>query len=435
MFAFRLVCASLVLISCGWASAFGCQDDGLVPISPREEQGRRDVLIGFRSADQDEKLEQEEELPTPKGFDETTLREKSESDPTGDVKYPSLVGEAIRQRYPDGKVQILRYVRQDDAGNFFNNGPWKLFNRDGQIMAEGQFQNGMMHGTWSRWHPTNSEGIFRTQPFSAIPGPYQSVVSFNHGKLDGVWTIFDRSRRKLFEMQYVDGLRDGSATWWNNSGSIVREMRFQQGLLHGDAIEYDDLQKPIKTTTHIRGRRVYAEVTMHRENEKKSEDYFLDAKLELNGDDNWWDAKPAEYVRNGEPVRHGATRAWYENGQPRMEGVYAEGARHGRFIWWHPNGQPQLIGEILNDKKVGEWTWWHANGMKAVDGIYVDGEPTGKWSWWDENGKITRSGEIGVNQINTRQPADTDDDTPILSPPDVEGFEEIDPADDKSGGS
>lgn len=406
------------------------QDDGLVPISPNEEQGRRDVLIHFRSGAEDEQLQQEEELPAPKSLDETTSR--TNSDPAGD-NLSSLVGEPIRQRYPDGKVQILRYVRQDEQGNYFNHGPWKLFNKSGQVMAEGQFENGLMQGTWNRWHPANSGGIFKTPSLASIPGPYLSIASFHNGKLDGVWTIYDQARRKIFEMQYVNGHRDGSATWWNDAGAVVRDMKFQNGLLHGEAVEYDSEQQPSKKTTYINGRRVYSEVTMHRENEKKSEDFFLDAKLELNGEDNWWDAEPAEYARQGEPVRHGPTRAWYETGQQRMEGAYREGARHGTYTWWHPNGQTQLIGEFQNDQKTGVWTWWHENGMKAVQGNYAGGAPLGKWSWWDENGKITRSGEIGQQPIPANQPS-LEDDQLNLNPPDVEGFEDISPAEDRSGG-
>lgn len=401
------------------------QGDSLVPISPHEEQGKRDVLLGFRSINQDESSDQIEELPPPASSEPTTLGPDTFTDPNSVGRPPSLVGEAIRQRYPDGTVQVLRYVRQDESGNYFNDGPWKLFNPKGQMLAEGTFENGLMQGTWSRWHPANAEGIFRAPPLSSHQGPFLSVASFNRGKLDGVWTIYDRSKRKLFEMTYVDGQRDGAATWWNNEGTIVRQIHFQSGLLEGDAMDYDASQKPVKQTTYVGGRRVYSEVAKHRGGDKKSEDFFLDAKLVLNGDDNWWDAKPAEYTRVGEPVKDGATRAWYENGQLRMEGNFHENQRQGVFRWWYSNGQQQLVGTFQMGRKAGEWTWWHENGMKEVQGSYADDEPVGKWSWWDENGKLVRSGDATTN--GEKLPLPSDVETAHPDPPEAEGFEETVP--------
>ncbi len=403
------------------------QQGGLVPISPHEEQGRRAVLIRFERPGQEESLQQDEILPSPKFSDESANNQQPNItlDPTMDPKPDSLVGEPIRQRYPDGKVQVLRYVRQDEYGNYYNDGPWKLFNRTGQIMAEGQFQDGAMHGTWSRWHPINSEGIFRTQSFASQQGPFLSIASFNGGKLDGVWTIYDRSRRKIFEMQYVDGLRHGTATWWSTTGYLAREMHFDQGLPHGQAIDYDNGQKPITQTNYIHGRRVFSQIAYHGEKQKKSEDFYLDAKLEISGEDNWWDAKPAEYARAGQPVRHGSTSSWFENGQPSLEGSFNEGTRQGSFTWWHANGQMQLGGEFNNDQKSGVWTWWHESGMKAVQGKYAENEPIGVWSWWDETGKVIRSGDIASGEINLQQPIEGD--SPNLDPPTVEALEEITP--------
>ncbi len=427
----RLIWICVLALASLTSGVFAKQHDGLIPISPHEEQGRRAVLIHFGGANQEESLQQDEILPSPKFSEESANRQQSEGaldptlDPAVDSGPNSLVGEPIRQRYPDGKVQVLRYVRQDEYGNYFNDGPWKLFNRTGQIMAEGQFQNGDMHGTWSRWHPINSEGIFRTKPFASQQGPFLSIASFSRGKLDGVWTIYDRSRRKIFEMQYVDGLRHGTATWWSNTGYLAREMHFDQGLPDGLAVDYDNGQKPITQTNFIQGRRVFSQIAYHEQKQKKSEDFYLDAKLALNGEDNWWDATPAEYARAGHPVRHGPANSWYENGQPRLEGNFNEGTRHGPFTGWHANGQKQLGGEFDHDQKTGSWIWWHESGMKAVQGQYAEDKPTGTWSWWDESGKVIRSGDVASGDINLQQPIEGD--TPNLEPPTAEALEEITP--------
>jgi antitoxin component YwqK of YwqJK toxin-antitoxin module len=408
-------------ICCAAASCCAAQsDEPLVPVSPLEEQGRRAVSISFGHSQ--DAQSQDEELPAPPPATESQSRP---TDRSANERSHASASEPVRQRYPDGKVHILRYVRQDEFGNYFNDGPWKLFNRSGQVMAEGQFVDGSMNGTWSRWHPADADGIFRTPPFANQQGPFLSIASFNFGKLDGVWTIYDRSRRKIFEMQYVAGKRHGTASWWSPTGFLVREMKFSQGAIDGIATEYDNSQRPVSQANFAQGRRETSRVTWYAQNKKKSEDFYLDAQLELQAEDNWWDAKPADYTRVGDPVRHGPTRLWYESGQLRMEGGFREGKRNGSFSWWYANGQEQLSGEFADDQKSGSWTWWHENGMKAVQGIFLADRPVGVWSWWDDEGKIVRAGEMGPSDLKMETPSA--DDPAALAPPSSENLEDISP--------
>ena len=83
---------------------------------------------------------------------------------------------------PNGKVQILKNVVQDEMGNFYNHGVWRLFNQDGQALAEGQFNQGLMEGQWQRWHPSGSDGLFSTEPFNQFQGPFLSSATFAGGK-------------------------------------------------------------------------------------------------------------------------------------------------------------------------------------------------------------------------------------------------------------
>ena len=376
--------------------------------------------------------------------------------------------ETIRQRYPNGKLHVLRQVAQDAAGNYYNDGAWRAYSRDGEVLAEGQFERNQMVGQWRRYHNARSGGLFSTAPFNKYDGRFLSVAQFSDGKLNGMWTIYDQNNQKVFEVRYADGKRDGVATWWFPTATKMREATFDDGLLNGKVLEWDDQGKLTRRDEFIRGQRVIRQVSRYRPNRPSEEQFFLDGQLVLKGEDRWWEAKPAAFSSSGQRTQHGPIRRWYENGQPKMQGQYLKDQRVGTFTWWHLNGGRKLEAVYKQGQKSGMWTWWHENGMKSIQGEYDGNEAVGVWTWWDENGKVARQenfdkrnreldGSLGeltepkaTNQTDDRNNG-LDQDTSIMSVPvdrdsndretdsqiplllDTDGLEEIDPLDSISG--
>jgi antitoxin component YwqK of YwqJK toxin-antitoxin module len=298
--------------------------------------------------------------------------------------------EIIIQRYPDGKPQIEREVNQDEEGNYVNDGFWRVFSQQGErvAIAQGQYQRGKMEGIWMRKHAKDSSGLFQTRPFTMFEGPFTSIATFKDNKLDGLWTLQDKSNEKMFEVAYRDGQRHGTASWWYPSQVKMREVTFVNGLIHGRLREWDEQKKLIRDEEYVQGQRVIRNVTYYRPQQMETENFFLDAKLEADGNDDWWRAEPARLVSTGSRIQHGPVNFWYDNGLPKMKGNYVQGNRDGRFTWWHSNGNKQLDGMFTQGQKIGRWTWWHSSGMKACQGAYEDDSPVGVWTWWNENGQV-----------------------------------------------
>ncbi len=366
---------------------------GLIPVRPRTGtlpngnfQQFRPSYSGGRSPEQNRVIEQIRSGD----FEDTTL---SPARPQG--------RQTIRQRYENGKDQLVRQVIQDEQGNFYNDGAWRLYSRNGELMASGQFANGAMEGTWERWHSKASGGIFQTQPFVAFDGPFVSTATFRDGKLNGVWVISDRNRRKIVEVPYQNGKRHGTATWWYPNSERMRVVNFKKGSLDGPMLEWNTQNELARNDEFIRGRKLIRNTVMYRPKQPSSESYFLDAELRLSDDDNWWDAKPSEYEVSGEKMQHGPSSAWYANGQKKMLGHYRNNVRVGRFTWWHENGQKALAGTYDEGMKVGRWAWWHANGMKSIEGQYDNNQPVGDWTWWDADGTVTQQDDFGDGPEST----------------------------------
>ncbi len=314
--------------------------------------------------------------------------------------------ETIQQRYPDGKVQVERQVAQDADGNYYNHGPWKFFSPSGQVVAEGVFQLGLMEGTWQRWHSGGEQTIFSLRPFNLFRAPFLSHGTFRNGKLHGVWVIHDQQQRKVMDITYRHGQRHGTATWWYPNGTKMREAAFNNGLLDGPLREFDERGEATRNEEYVRGRKVVVETSNYPSGKKFIEAYFLDPVLELEHDDNWWEAAPAAFRPRGEREQHGPVNLWYENGQPLMQGQFVDGEREGTFTWYHPNGQRQLSGTYHAGKQVGQWVWWHENGLKATQGAYDNEQPIGPWTWWDTNGLVvdTQTYSLETNRERLMSP-------------------------------
>ena len=132
------------------------------------------------------------------------------------------------------------------------------------------------------------------------------------------------------------------------------------------------------------------QVSRYRPNRPSEEQYYLDSKMVLDGEDQWWEAKPAPFSTVGQKIQQGPIRRWYENGQPKMRGQYDDDQRVGTFKWWHSNGGQKLEAAYKKGQKSDMWTWWHENGMKSIQGEYESNRAIGVWTWWDEDGKMTR---------------------------------------------
>ena len=355
---------------------------------------------------------------------------------TGQPQGPQV----IRQRYEDGKVQLVRNVIQNENGNFRNHGPWTLYNRRGEVVATGQFQNGLMDGTWERWHSANSSPMFQSKPFTDFQEPFISTATFKNGQQNGVWVISDRARRKVVEVPYRNGKRHGTATWWFPNSERMRVINFTDGALDGPMLEWNAKTELVRNDEFIDGQKVVRTRTLYRPKQPKTESYFLDAELSLEGNDSWWDAEPAEYIQIGKRIQHGPTYAWHENGLRKMVGQYKNDVRVGKFVWWHSNGQKALEGNYEDGLKVGPWRWWHKNSMHAIEGSYEQNEAIGEWTWWDQSGNVTDRDDFGddssgvlvePNEDNLKETdAEQDDEMPSSDPPEsgLDELEQINPS-------
>ena len=88
--------------------------------------------------------------------------------------------------------------------------------------------------------------------------------------------------------------------------------------------------------------------------------------------------------------RRGVYVERYANGRPRVAGDYdGDGLRVGTWRFWYEDGRLAREVEYLAGVRERAAREWHPGGAPAAEGFYVAGEREGMWRWWDTQGRLT----------------------------------------------
>lgn len=307
--------------------------------------------------------------------------------------------EVVRERYPNRSVKIEREVIRDADDNYVNHGVWRMWDRQGNMIANGEFRQGKRHGEWTAWFMRGEAKLLTEAPFSEFEEPFKSTATFDDGELHGKWTISDAKQRRVTDWEFAHGKRHGTWTYWHVSGAKIREVEFEDGLCHGRLREWKPNGEVVRDDRFVQGRRAGTRVEYHANQQKKSEGSVLYAQMVADGADDWWNLKVGSFIKSGDDQKHGDWKEWYPNGQIRLHGVYEfdRPKTNTPWTWWYPNGQKAVEGQFVDGEKVGKWTWWHENGLKSVEGHFDVGQPNQEWIWWNADGIVAKRADFTTN--------------------------------------
>jgi antitoxin component YwqK of YwqJK toxin-antitoxin module len=110
-----------------------------------------------------------------------------------------------------------------------------------------------------------------------------------------------------------------------------------------------------------------------------------------------------EQLRYGEPIKHGPSIIWHDNGKKWEESGYWDGLPHGLTTYWYENGQKEFTLTWNHGKKEGHTIGWYSIGHKKYEGDYVDDRVNGKWYFYDKKGKLTSIAIFDMDKEISRQ--------------------------------
>ena len=210
--------------------------------------------------------------------------------------------EKVTDRYPNGKIRVEREVGQDQKGNYVNQGNYKAFDQDGQVIMSGEFLNGKQNGKWTQRFTKDEGHLFFAGRRHRIHRP---VHLRSHVPRRPTARPVDDQRRQLarsvIEWSFDNGTRSGNWTWWHPNGKKRLEAIFQNGMINGDVQEFDREEKQISKNTYIDGKILVKVTGWYTLGQKHYEGYYLKSRryarsdlrlVELEGDDRRREARP-----------------------------------------------------------------------------------------------------------------------------------------------
>jgi len=282
-----------------------------------------------------------------------------------------------------------------------------------------------------------------TQPFTGEFIDYQHtseqgedyfkvIKNFSAGKLHGLITYWNKSKRKIKSEHYQKGLKQGISIAWTHQGqqlwqeffssgqrqsrteffdgNKITEIYYQQDKKHGPhTIWYPNGQK--KQLVNYVNDQKHGWLRQWRENGllASQERYKLDVKdgqrTEWGADGNvsrtstYHDDELIHSVNFVNRQEHGKESFWYNSGEKKAEVNYNNGKKDGIATYWLKNGlfnKIELYGKgkkytetnYHKGKKSGLQTVWFSNGKKKKETHYKNGKEEGIARFWYTTGKL-----------------------------------------------
>jgi len=285
-------------------------------------------------------------------------------------EFQGLPVRRIEQRWSDGSLRRVHYVRADVPGPAVEHGPdlrWhenlELASRRSWVLGQqtglseefwpsaypksaGQYIDDDKRGTWIGWHEDGTPAV---------------VCDYKDGLRDGVERRWFASARPHSECGYRAGLREGLFVQWVGSGLKLREEHYQAGVLDGAFCEYDEKGEPKNAGLYRLGK----EEGLWKRTEpdgSRVEESFVAGVLE---------GPRRQFSAEGVLLQSGAYRAgkaeglhelFHADGKPFQSLTYTAGELSGPWLQRGQDGRVEVEGQMRQGKREGEWRYYKADG-------------------------------------------------------------------------
>lgn len=234
-----------------------------------------------------------------------------------------------------------------DRGEF--DGPLTVYDVNGKVVETGQFEQGVPHGQWTRFHD----------------GVKVHEQGYQHGLFDGPMIFRNKDGQETSEMHFVKGQLAGPYTRWLDDGTVAEKGQFSAGEFSPPAIN---------------------------------------AMGERGGLRGYYDGEWVRYGKDGRELWRGTfdhgtglLAGFDDDGRKTFEGRMVNGVYDGECRWWNKNGNIERIETIVPHGESLRVAY-HDNGEKESETHWTGGAQTGTSRWWDRDGKLEAEGEWRFGQ-------------------------------------
>lgn len=260
-------------------------------------------------------------------------------------------------RHGKGKSFQLEGGWNDYEGEYHmdkRDGKGKMMNKEGLVIYEGNFKEGMMNG----------KGVWRGEEGFTYCGEMQKDKPNGKGiKLGREYKIYDGI--------FVDGLYDGYGVLYKD-GKMIYEGGFKEALRCGIGKEFDQKDGILLHEGF------YDDDSRHGE----GKEYDRKGDIVYQGD----------YYRS---YRSGIGKEYNHFGKIIYDGEFKDGYRIGKGYGYLYDPRTGIIiyeGNLLNEKKNGKGKEFDRNGNQIYEGEFTDGVRQGNGKQFDGYGNLIYDG-------------------------------------------
>jgi len=262
-----------------------------------------------------------------------------------------------------------------------NEGYNKLYYANGKLSSEGTIRNGKPDGYWKTYYETGkikSEGnrkeyvLDSTWKFYSAKGLMYVAFTYKNGKKNGYKysyspdpkdsTVGVLSSKENFVNDTLQGI-----SYFYKANKLHNTIFYRDGLAEGKAYEFSP-DSMITTITIYKGG-------------------FVKKVIKIN-----------QY--NTQNHKEGLWQTFYENGNVKWEGTYADGKREGYFKTYTEDGSLITIQKFINDveqtnapelAKLDLKVEYFADGKVQSEGPYKNNLAVGVHTQFNEKGEIVKA--------------------------------------------
>lgn len=186
-------------------------------------------------------------------------------------------------------------------------------------------------------------GIAKT--FSPETGMLIQEMQFKNGLLNGEMLLYNASGIITAKITYVDGKLNGTSKFFNESnGQLKISVEYENNLMHGNLKCYDDAGNLIETTEYSQGKKSGKTINYGENGEIIKIANFQNDVLEgdliifypQNNKNSDLKIMSSEAYSNG--LKNGTSKKFYENGNMKEFAVYSKGVLLGKIKKFDSDG-------------------------------------------------------------------------------------------------
>jgi len=187
----------------------------------------------------------------------------------------------------------------NDAGE--RHGTYESRHSTGDLEFSAVYENGILHGPYTRWFGANVRHCVIPYKFGIIDGAcmfwnvegvLERTYDCVNGEKHGTERCYYTTGELMYEQQYTHGVSQGAYKHYSRSGEQLLEAIYENGVLHGTYKEWISSGILVFSTNYHRG------------------------------------------------IKHGLCQTWYDSGWPKETALYDHGEKTGPGVMWYEGAEP-----------------------------------------------------------------------------------------------